>query len=120
MLRNRLKKLRIDNHLTQEELGKKVNLKKSAISKYEKGRVEPNIDVIIKFAEIFNVSIDYLIGKTDNANKIQLSDCTQNLSYEICSLLINKGVISEEEELTKEKIEWIKKILGHAIDLSKM
>lgn len=120
MLRTRLKKLRVDNHLTQEELGKKVNLKKSAISKYEKGRVEPSIDVIVKFAEIFNVSVDYLTGKTDNPNKIEIFDSTQKLSIKIHDLLIEKGIVTKDEELTEEKIEWLQKLIGQAIDLSKL
>jgi transcriptional regulator with XRE-family HTH domain len=120
MLSSRLKKLRIENHLTQEELGNKVNLKKSAISKYERGRVEPNIELVVKFAEIFNVSVDYLTCKTNNSEPIKVSDNTQKLSFEIHDLLIRKGIITKDEILTNEKIEWLRKLIGHAIDLSKM
>ncbi|QUH28296.1 helix-turn-helix domain-containing protein [Vallitalea guaymasensis] len=70
MFSNRLKALRIKNNMTQEELGKKVNLKKAAISKYENGKLQPNIDMIIKFAEIFGVSVDYISGRSDKLTPI--------------------------------------------------
>lgn len=59
----RIKQLRLQNNMTQEELGKALNLKKSAIAKYETGRVE-NIKrpTIAKMAELFGVSPSYLIG----------------------------------------------------------
>lgn len=52
-----IKKLRIQNHLTQEQLGEKLGVQKSAIAKYEKGRVE-NLkrSTIQKMAEIFKKS----------------------------------------------------------------
>lgn len=59
---NRIKDLRQAHGLTQEELGKKLNLQKSAISKYEKGIVTPNGDVLKRLSTIFNVSTDYLLG----------------------------------------------------------
>ena len=58
---NRIKDLRKAQGLTQEELGKKLNVQKSAISKYEKGLVIPNGDVLKRLSAIFNVSTDYLL-----------------------------------------------------------
>lgn len=58
-----IKKLRIQNHWTQEQLGEKLGVQKSAIAKYEKGRVE-NLkrSTIQKMAEIFNVSPLVFLG----------------------------------------------------------
>ena len=55
--------------LTQEELGNYVGVQKSAIAKYENGRIE-NLKrtTIEKLSELFNVSIDYLLGNSDTAN----------------------------------------------------
>ncbi len=64
----RLHNLRTDKDLSQTELGKLLNLKNSAISKYEKGATEPSIETLIKIAEIFECSIDYLIGISDQRN----------------------------------------------------
>lgn len=64
-----IKMLRIQSGLTQEELGQKVGVQKSAVRKWEKGEVE-NIkrSVIQEMAKIFNVNPCYLMGWEDNFN----------------------------------------------------
>jgi transcriptional regulator with XRE-family HTH domain len=64
----RLKQLRESKGITQEQLGKIVNLSKANISKYEKNIIEANNDTLSMFADFFNVSIDYLLGRTDVKN----------------------------------------------------
>lgn len=55
--------------LNQIELAKKLNLSSSAsISQYEKGDRIPSDDIKLKMTEIFNCSLDYLLGKTDKRN----------------------------------------------------
>lgn len=67
---NIIKQLRKEKGLTQEELGKIINVQKSAISKYETGRATPDLETIKILANFFNVTIDYLldnnIEKTSN------------------------------------------------------
>lgn len=55
-----LKSLRLDDGLTQKELGKKLGLSGSAISMYERGEREPELEVLEIIADFFNVTIDYL------------------------------------------------------------
>lgn len=55
-----LKSLRIDDGLTQRELGKELGLSGSAISMYERGEREPELEVLEVIADFFNVSIDFL------------------------------------------------------------
>ena len=55
-----LKSLRLDDSLTQKELGKKLGLSGSAISMYERGEREPELEVLEIIADFFNVTIDYL------------------------------------------------------------
>lgn len=64
-----IKKLRLEANMTQEELGQKIGVQKSAIRKYEKGEVE-NIkrSTIKTMAELFDVSPCYLMGWEDNYN----------------------------------------------------
>jgi|GEM_PF-327046 len=62
----RLKTLREKKRLTQEELGKKLNLQKAVISKYENGKLQPSIETISFLADFFNVTTDYLLGHSDN------------------------------------------------------
>ena len=61
---NRVKVLRKQKHITQEELGKVLDIQKAAISKYENGRAEPSTEVLKKMSAYFGVSIDYLLGNS--------------------------------------------------------
>lgn len=61
-----LKELREKNNYTQEELGALLNLSKNAISHYENETNQPSLDTVVRLADIFNVSIDYLLGRTPN------------------------------------------------------
>lgn len=58
----KLKELRNQASLTQEQLADKLGIKKATVSYYEKGERTPSPDVLIKIAEIFHVSTDYLLG----------------------------------------------------------
>lgn len=60
---NRLKELRKQKGLTLVELGKEVDLANNTLSQYERGAREPNISTLIKLADFFNVTVDYLIGR---------------------------------------------------------
>ena len=61
----RLKELRLEKEMSQQELGKIVNMSKMAISHWEKGNSEPSISQLITLSNFFDISIDYLVGKTD-------------------------------------------------------
>jgi len=63
----RLKELRRINNITQAELAKMVGLSIISISKYENGRT-PNYLKVLYMAEIFGVSMDYLLGYSDDPN----------------------------------------------------
>lgn len=57
-----LKKLRRNQNLTQAELGMRVGLSKAVVSKYENGMGFPTFDVLIRIADYFGVTTDYLLG----------------------------------------------------------
>ena len=61
----RIRELRTAGNYTQEDLGEILGVKNFSIYTYEKGRSEPNIDGLIALADFFDVSIDYLVGRTD-------------------------------------------------------
>lgn len=67
-LSDRLKELRKSNNLTQEELGKVLGVGKTTISMYENANSTPNDEIKIKIADYFNVTLDYLLGKTNIRN----------------------------------------------------
>lgn len=62
----RLKELRERRHMSQVFLGMELGMNQNTISRYETGEREPGIAELIKIADYFNVSIDYLVGRTDN------------------------------------------------------
>ena len=62
----RLKELRKKKGISQLRLATDLNTTQNTISRYETGEREPVIDELIKIADYFNVSVDYLIGRTEN------------------------------------------------------
>lgn len=78
MLGNRIKILREELGLKQEELAKQLSVSPSTIGMYEINKREPNNELIIKLANFFNVSIDYLLGKTDVRNTGEIIDDVLN------------------------------------------
>ncbi len=64
----RLKELRKKNHLSQIKLAMDLNMNQNTISRYENEIREADYKTLILFADYFNVSIDYLLGRTDIPN----------------------------------------------------
>ena len=65
---NRIKQLRNEKNINQDVLAKLLGLEIAGISKLETGRVPLKDEYIVKLSEYFNVSTDYLLGKTDIRN----------------------------------------------------
>ena len=61
----RLKELRIEKGLTQKQLAKELNVSEDSVYNWEKGRSEPSINDLIILATMLDVTIDYLVGKTE-------------------------------------------------------
>ena len=61
MIGKRLKELREDKGLKQEELAKYLSISPSAIGMYETNKREPNDNILLQIADFFNVSTDYLL-----------------------------------------------------------
>lgn len=64
-LGNRLKELREEKEISQQEFASIMNIGNSTLSQYESDKRTPNDDLKMKIAEFFNVSMDYLMGLTD-------------------------------------------------------
>lgn len=62
---SRIKELRRANNMTQDELAKKLDITRSAVGMYEQGVRRPDFEHMDALADMFNVSMDYLMGKTD-------------------------------------------------------
>ncbi|CBZ04383.1 XRE family transcriptional regulator [Clostridium botulinum] len=74
MFGDRLKELREEKEFTQEELGKFLNVSRQTISGYESGAIEPSISNLVKIANIFNVSLDYLLCRTKERYNLNLEN----------------------------------------------
>lgn len=82
----RLKKLRQSRNLSQQKLAEEFHISQQSIWKYENGISEPDIYTLMRLANYFNVSVDYLVGNSDILEKADLITEQQLSSDE--SLLI--------------------------------
>ena len=92
---NRLSELREDNDVKQSDLAKMLSLKPSAISKYETGLTQPNLSTIIKIAEIFNVSVDYLLGVSSVKNPYT----KENFTPMECEIITRYRKLNKENKI---------------------
>lgn len=63
-----IRNLREDNDKTQQEIADYLNIKQTTYSKYELGKINIPIEVFIKLADYYGVSLDYLVGRSKNKN----------------------------------------------------
>ena len=63
MIKDRIKSLRKNNHLTQTELAAKISVTQQAIGGWESGSREPDFLTLCKLADLFGVTTDYLLGR---------------------------------------------------------
>ncbi|MBI1282663.1 MAG: helix-turn-helix domain-containing protein [Anaerolineaceae bacterium] len=63
---DRLRSLRLKNNHTYASLAKAISLTMRQIVRYEAGEADPSSDVVTRMANVFNVSADYLLGRTDD------------------------------------------------------
>lgn len=72
MFGERLKQLRESQGLSQSELADYLNVSRQSIGGYENDNVDPGINTLVKIADRFNVSLDYLLGRTDEKENVNL------------------------------------------------
>ncbi len=90
MLGKRIKSLRKGQEITQDQLAEFLNVSRQSVWGYENNSVEPSLDVLVKIADRFNVSLDYLLCRTDK--KYNLNLATAN----------NKEIVSQIHNLLNE------------------
>ena len=100
---NRIKSLREELNMTQQELANKLQGAKSTIAMYENETRKPSYEVLIKLSEIFNCSIDYLLGKSDVRN-IDLS----NIRFAQHNGIDTNGLSEEDIEEIKKQVEYMR------------
>lgn len=99
----RLKELRKQAHLTQVELAKRLGIGQSSYADWERGKKKPTQENLVKIAQILDVSIDYLVGNSE-----EKSDELDNI--ELLFRMNSKGLTEKEKEIfKKELIEFMEK-----------
>lgn len=97
----RLKELRKQAHLTQVELASKLGIVQSSYADWERGKKKPTQDNLVKIAQILNVSVDYLVGNSEE--KAEELD-----NIELLFRMNSKGLTDEEKDIfRKELIEFM-------------
>lgn len=71
MLYQRIRDLREDKDLTQTQMGKILSCSQRVYSNYERGEIDIPTEILIKLADFHNVSVDYLLNRTDKKNFIK-------------------------------------------------
>ncbi|MBQ3220337.1 MAG: helix-turn-helix transcriptional regulator [Clostridia bacterium] len=69
----KLKELRLQNDKTQAELAKKLNISRQVYSNYENLINEPSLELLVKMADFFECSVDYLLGREDDFGNITVT-----------------------------------------------
>ena len=85
MIADKIKRLREASHLTQTEIAKKLNIKRSSVNAWEMGISVPSTTYLIELALLFHVSTDFLLGLEQN-NNIDISTLSEReaiLVYEL-------------------------------------
>lgn len=98
--------LREKRGLTQEDLATKIGISRASLSHYEKNRREPDYATITKLADFFHVSVDYLLGRTENPAEIADSavrDLAQQLELSDEQLLEKFDFTIDGRKLTPEE-----------------
>jgi HTH-type transcriptional regulator, competence development regulator len=112
----RLRFLRKKRNMTQKDLADRFNLGESTIGMYERDEREPSFEFVKQLADFFNVTTDYLLGRTDNPNPPEKDDIPEELNTlaKINQLIKEYGIeqmgffdIEKWKHLSEEEIEEI-------------
>lgn len=71
MVFKRLYDLRTDNDLTQQQVADYLMCNRQVYARYERGTREIPVSMLIKLADLYNTSVDYILGRTDNSDIIK-------------------------------------------------
>ncbi|PGC67600.1 helix-turn-helix domain-containing protein [Bacillus safensis] len=103
MLSKRLKSVRKNRGLTQEELAKRVKTTKGTISNYENGHSTPSNEMLKDLADALNTTTDYLLGRTENISSEQVEYDFSDPDLQIAF----KAASDFSEEARRQTIDFI-------------
>lgn len=94
-------RLRKEKNITQAELAKKLNIRQTTVSSWENGVSVPDYPTLIKLADFFEVSTDFLLGREDDFGIVQPQSAAPSLDKDEQELIAN---FRELNRLQKQKI----------------
>ena len=94
---NRIAELRKEKHLHQVGLAVKINVSQYTISAYETGRQQPSADMLVTLADFFNVSIDYLLGRSNIRSSAEQFSKDGLSTFEVKILEMFRELSKEEQ-----------------------
>lgn len=106
----RIKQLRQENNLSQRDFAERIGVTASALSSYEKAQKNPSVNVAVRIATEFKVSLDWLCGLTGESNRFQPDDTIPfDLPQALTLLLelITHGILTIPKEIDEENDEII-------------
>ena len=109
---DRLKAIRLEKELSQEEFAKLLHTSKQVISRYETKQRTPKITVVNEYAKCLNISLTYLLGETDQLSPYFPQETEQNGQSRI--QIFTKGGPGESFTVTEEEAELFKAMLKAA------
>ena len=104
----RLLELLDENDITQIELAKRIGITNVTISRYIGGERKPRIEIVVKMAEFFHVSTDYLLGLSDVRETFENNNASVS---KIHSKLDSMGLFNTKKELSNSQINMIVKLI---------
>lgn len=122
-LGERIRMLRKQKDMTQEEMGKALNIAKSTVSQYESNTNVPDIEMLKHIATLFNVSIDTLVDheieEIDLLNKKDKRDIEKIIEDTKNQLLENEGLMFDGDPATPEAIQSILDAMRVGLEIAK-
>ena len=97
-----------ENNMKQNVVAEKVGVTEVTISRYIRGKRTPRLDIIIKIANLFKVSTDYILGITSNPSP---SLSSGNLNTDISEIAHKLYSLKNDEHLSQKQIELIKNMI---------
>lgn len=95
---SRLKQLRLNKNLRQEQVANLIEVNKSAISTYENNTRQPSFEILVRLATLYRVSTDYLLGRTDSRS-LDLSGLTDEEAAAVSEIV---AIMTQKNERLNE------------------
>lgn len=107
MFKERLNELLKSRNMYQNDLAQYIGYTTQAVSRWCRGETEPDLEMLAKIANFFNVSTDYLLGNVPYKNDKELEEIKA-----LKRLLVKNGFMEDNEDLTDEELNKLMKFVS--------